>query len=96
MTNKEMAAELGRFIIELQQRGRALEAVLTECCPEGSGQIPWQRRAKLAEQDALSQQVSFSERKDMLQNIAAEIDDSALIGVLHKQFLQRGLIEGQE
>lgn len=93
MTDREMAAELGRLIIQLQQRGRALEAVLTECCPEGEHDPvvdSWHHRVKLAQQDAYSQQVSAAERRDMLQNIGAETDDFALIRVLHNQFLRTG------
>jgi hypothetical protein len=94
MTNKEMAAELGRLIIHLRQRGRALESVLTECCDPA--QIPWGSRVHLAEQDAQSQAVSASERQDMLQSIAAQTDEIGLIRALYSQFLQKGPTEGIE
>jgi hypothetical protein len=90
-SNREIAAELGRYIIQARQRIRALEAVLSECCPEGL-RDSWHTRLKLAEQDTYSQEVSVAERRDMLQNIEAEIDESVLIRVLHSQFLRKGPI----
>ncbi len=92
MTNKDMAANLGRYIIQARQRVRALEAVLTECCADDMlhpKQVNWRESAKLAEEADDSQRVSLAERRDMLQNIDAEIDENALIRVLHNQFLRK-------
>jgi len=96
MTNKEMAADLGRYIVQMRQRIRALQSVLTECLPNGLDdrtQVPWTSLVTLAEQDKQSQIQTVAERRDMLQSIEVQIDDSSLIHALYSQFLTQDSID---
>jgi len=97
MTDKEMAADLGRYIIRLQTRIKALQSVLMERWPSGlpdSAQVSWAEAVKAAALDDQFQKAAFAQRRILLQAIGAETQDSALIRVLHSQFLPKGPIEG--
>jgi hypothetical protein len=93
MTDKKMAADLARHIIELRMRIKVLQAVLMEYWPSGSPEpalSSWTEAEKAAAQDADFQREAFAWRRTLLEAISVETQGSALIRVLHDQFLRTG------
>ena len=85
-----MTINLGRYIVRLQQRIKALEGVFTEywlSVPQRP-EVPWGEIVNRNEQDANIQQVASAQQHSLLQAIDAESQDSGLIRALYREFLE--------
>jgi hypothetical protein len=91
MTDREMVINLGRYIIQMQRRIKALECLITESWPnppQSLTGVPWSEVVNRSETDEYIQRVSSAQLNGLHLAIAAETQDSALIRALHNQFLK--------
>jgi hypothetical protein len=91
VTDREMAIQLGRYIIRMQRRIKALEGAFTEYrlnSPYGPIEVPWIEKVEQIENEEYPRQVASAQLHSLLQTIDAETQDSLLIRVLHREFLE--------
>jgi hypothetical protein len=90
MTDRDLAFNLGRHIIKQMQRITALESFITEyylSVPQ-CAEVPWREAVKQNQNDETVQKTTSAWLKGLRLAIDAETQDSALIRVLHRQFLK--------
>lgn len=92
MTDREMAIQLGNYIIKLQSDISALEGVFTEyriSNPDGHlREIPYREVARKIALEEGPQQIAVEQRNSLIQAIGDETHDSSLIRKLYGEFLE--------
>ena len=91
MTDKEMVIALGNYIIGLQRDISALRGAFLEYrleTPEGRREIPFLEVARRVAEEESFQRVAIEQRRELLQALSDETQDSALIRGLYRRFLE--------
>ena len=95
-SNEEMAIALGRYIIQMQQQMAEMAGIITEFCPDTQARLvrlSEAEKTERAEQENRARRGATAQQDGLRQHIAAEIQDSGLIRVLHDYFLEPNVLE---